>query len=124
MSEAQALEAAHQAAAQQAQAVTPPTANTAPQPAEQQADALSNEAMVWEMLYAGDNYALPTAEGEAAWRRAMGKEEAAEQEVSVHLLLQQQHPDAAVTYHPYHKHSSHGAGGPLPSAKQHTQRWH
>jgi hypothetical protein len=37
--------------------------------------------MVWEMLYSGDSYALPAADAEASWRRAMGQDVAAEQEV-------------------------------------------
>jgi hypothetical protein len=43
--------------------------------------------MVWEMLYSGDSYALPSADAEASWRRAMGQEVAAEQEVRMGLLL-------------------------------------
>eukprot|EP00878_Enallax_costatus_P021250 GHUV01022492.1.p1 GENE.GHUV01022492.1~~GHUV01022492.1.p1 ORF type:complete len:1095 (+),score=464.09 GHUV01022492.1:138-3422(+) len=49
-------------------------------PAQQQADGLGNEQMVWEMLY-NPAYSLPTEEAEAAWYRAMGRETAADAEL-------------------------------------------
>lgn len=51
--------------------------------AQQQADGLGNEQMVWEMLY-NPTYSLPSEEAEAAWYRAMGRETAADVEVSIH----------------------------------------
>jgi hypothetical protein len=93
LSDAQALEAAHRAAASQSTPAqgTQGQQQAAAVAAEQQPESLSNEAMVWEMLYVGDNYALPVADAEASWRRAMGQEVAAEQEVCSWLIAVTQH---------------------------------
>lgn len=87
LSDAQALEAAHRAAASQGTPAqgTQGQQHAAAATAEQQPESLSNEAMVWEMLDVGDNYALPVADAEASWRRAMGQEVAVEQEVGYWL---------------------------------------
>ncbi|KAF8072855.1 hypothetical protein HT031_000515 [Scenedesmus sp. PABB004] len=70
VSDAEALAAAQAAAA---------PGGSAPAPGDDDGaagggDALSNEAMVWEMLY-NPSFSLPTAEAEAAWRRAMGRDD-------------------------------------------------
>jgi hypothetical protein len=83
LSDAQALEAAQRAAAPQSPPAQEAQRQQQAAAAEQQPESLSNEAMVWEMLYSGDSYALPAADAEASWRRAMGQEVAAEQEVRV-----------------------------------------
>eukprot|EP00879_Flechtneria_rotunda_P013903 GHRR01014520.1.p1 GENE.GHRR01014520.1~~GHRR01014520.1.p1 ORF type:complete len:850 (+),score=337.18 GHRR01014520.1:158-2707(+) len=85
LSDAEALAAAQRAAQQQQR--SRPSAPASPTPAAtRQAGGpsnratpaegdggLSNEAMVWEMLY-NPAYSLPTADAEAAWTRALGKE--------------------------------------------------
>lgn len=81
LSDAQALEAAQRAAAPQGNPAPDTQGQQQAAAAEQQPESLSNEAMVWEMLYSGDSYALPAADAEASWRRAMGQEVDAEQEV-------------------------------------------
>jgi hypothetical protein len=47
----------------------------------QQPEGPSNEQMVWEMLY-NPRFSLPVAEAEAAWARAVGREEEPDEEVS------------------------------------------
>ncbi|WIA29010.1 hypothetical protein OEZ86_011527 [Tetradesmus obliquus] len=81
LSDAQALEAAQRAAAPQGNPAPDTQGQQQAAAAEQQPESLSNEAMVWEMLYSGDSYALPAADAEASWRRAMGQEVDAEQEL-------------------------------------------
>uniref|UniRef100_A0A383WBG9 Uncharacterized protein n=1 Tax=Tetradesmus obliquus TaxID=3088 RepID=A0A383WBG9_TETOB len=81
LSDAQALEAAQRAAAPQGNPAPDTQNQQQAAAAQQQPESLSNEAMVWEMLYSGDSYALPAADAEASWRRAMGQEVDAEQEL-------------------------------------------
>lgn len=92
LSDAEALAAAQQVAQPHSSSTTSASeANSASSP---EADTLSNEQMVWEMLY-NPAYSLSTSEAEAAWHRALGKAtdepeavRAAANEPSAKMLLQ------------------------------------
>eukprot|EP00775_Hariotina_reticulata_P010274 gene10274-10433_t len=66
----EALAAAQQVAQPQSSSTT--SASEANSDSNPEADTLSNEQMVWEMLY-NPAYLLSTSEAEAAWHRALGK---------------------------------------------------